>query len=76
MKILFWTIIVKIFGFWNVYYSLKNWKYALICPFSGHKWCTEETFEIQPGGYGFELITCLRCGCNKWNSDNSKEIRN
>lgn len=65
MKILFWTIIIKIFGFWNVYYYIK-------CIFAGHKWGNEEGFEIQPGGYEFGLKTCKQCKCNNWSVDASR----
>ncbi len=62
VKLVCWNVIIKIFGFWNVYYFPQNIK----CLFVGHKWGNEEGFEIQPGGYEFGLKTCLRCNCNKW----------
>ncbi len=61
-----WRVIIKVFGFWNVYYFPKN----IPCFFLGHKWQTEETFQIQCGkeklGESFALLKCVCCKRYKW----------
>jgi len=72
MNIIF-RILIRFFGFWNVYYGAQNPRYFLLCPFLGHKWHVEQEFQIigdyrKPDStYGFfSLLKCLRCGCNRW----------
>ena len=64
-------ILIKIFGFWNVYYFPKN----LRCLFVGHKWFNEENFEIKSDekSFGeFSLITCKKCGFHKWQDSSER----